>query len=157
MRLSDFIVREAIITDLEATSKDDAIAELVRSLHRAGCLGAAGPEGIARAVLDREALGTTGVGRGVACPEARHHAVERVIGTLALSRSGVDFDAIDSEPVDILTLLLGPPHKPADFLLAGEILSRHLADGHFCSRLRQARTRQRVIALLEEVDRNVEG
>jgi mannitol/fructose-specific phosphotransferase system IIA component (Ntr-type) len=156
MRLTDFIVREAIITDLKATTKEGAIAELVHSLHRAGSFGEADPEGIVRAVLDREALGTTGIGRGVACPEARHFAVDRVIGTIALSGSGVDFEAMDGEPADILTLLLGAPHQPRDFLQAAYLLSRHLADEHFCSSLRQARRRERVIALLEEVDRDVE-
>ena len=62
---------------------------------------------------------------------------------------------MDGEPVDILTLLLCTPHKPGDFLLAGQILSRHLADERFCSRLRQARTREQVIALLEEADRGI--
>jgi mannitol/fructose-specific phosphotransferase system IIA component (Ntr-type) len=157
MKLSDFIVREAIITDIEAASKEGAIAELVRSLHRAGCFGQADPAGIVRAVLDREALGTTGIGRGVACPEARHRAVERVIGAIALSRSGVDFDAMDGEPADILTLLLGAPQKPREFLQAGQVLSRHLADDQFCSSLRQARTRERVIAVLQDVDRDVEA
>jgi mannitol/fructose-specific phosphotransferase system IIA component (Ntr-type) len=157
MRLSDFIVREAIITDLAAVSKEGAIAELVRSLHRAGCLGETDPEGIARAVLDREALGTTGIGRGVACPEARHRAIERVIGTIAMSRSGVGFDTMDGEPADILTLLLGAPHEPREFLQAGQLLSRYLADEQFCSSLRQARTREHVIAILEDVDRDAEA
>jgi mannitol/fructose-specific phosphotransferase system IIA component (Ntr-type) len=152
MRLSDIIVRHAIITDLEATTKEDAIAELVRSLHRAGCFSEADPESVARAVLDRESLGTTGIGRGVACPEARHPAVDCVIGTIALSRSGVDFDAMDGEPADILILLLGAPHKPGEFLQAARLLAQHLADEQFCSRLRKARTRERVIALLEQVE-----
>jgi PTS system nitrogen regulatory IIA component len=92
----------------------------------------------------------------VACPEARHPAVDRVIGTIALSRSGVDFDTMDGEPADILTLLLGPPHRPRDFLEAGRLLSRYLADEESCSRLRQARTPEQVIALVEGVDRDVE-
>ena len=155
MKLLEFVAREAIITDLKATTKEAAIREIVRSLHHADCFREADQEGVARALLDREALGTTGVGRGVACPEARHHAVDRVIGTIALSRSGVDFGAIDGEPVDILTLLLGAPRTPGDFLLAGRILSQHLADERFCSRLRQARTREQVIAVLEEADRGI--
>ena len=72
MKLSDFVVREAIITDLRATTKEGAIPEIVRSLRHAGCFSEADQEGVARAILDREALGTTGIGRGVACPEARH-------------------------------------------------------------------------------------
>lgn len=156
MKLSDFVVPDAIVTDLGATDREGAIAEMVRSLSRVGCFSEADQDGVARAILDREALGTTGVGGGVACPEARHPSVDRVIGTVALSRSGVDFGAMDGKPVDILTLLVGAPHKPADFLLAGQILSRHLADGSFCNRLRQAWTREQVVALLEEADRDVE-
>ena len=156
MRLSDFIVREAIITHLEAATKEAAFGEIVSGLHHAGCFGETDQEGVVRAILDREGLGTTGIGRGVACPEARHRAVDRVIGTIALSRSGVDFGSVDGEPADILTLLLGTPHKPGDFLLAGQVISRHLADERFCSRLRQAWTQEQVIALLEEADRGVE-
>jgi nitrogen PTS system EIIA component len=156
MQLSDFVVFEAIITDLKATTKEAAIRELVRSLHHAGCLEAADQEGVALAILERERLGTTGVGRGVACPEARHNAVDRVIGTIAVSRSEVDFGAMDGESVDILTLLLCTPRKPEDFLLAGQIISRHLADERFCSRLRRARTREQVIALLDGADHGIE-
>jgi PTS system nitrogen regulatory IIA component len=152
MKLSDFVVREAIIADLKATMKEAALAEIVRSLHLAGCFSEADQEGVARAILDRETLGTTGIGRRVACPEARHPAVARVIGTIALSRSGVDFDSMDGESADILTLLLCTPHKPADFLMAGQILSRHLADERFCNRLRQARTPEQVITLMEEAE-----
>jgi mannitol/fructose-specific phosphotransferase system IIA component (Ntr-type) len=153
MKLSDFVVREAIITDLKATSKDAAIGELVRSLCLSGCFGEADREDITRAVLEREALGTTGVGGGVACPEARHHAIDRVIGTIALSRRGLEFGAMDGQPVGIVTLLLGAPHKPGEFLLAGQLLSRRLADEDFCHRLRMARTREKVFALVEEADR----
>jgi mannitol/fructose-specific phosphotransferase system IIA component (Ntr-type) len=151
MRLSDFVIREAIITDLKATTKEAAIGEMVRSLHQAGCFREADREGVTRAILGREALGTTGIGRGVACPEARHPAVDRVIGTIALSRSGVDFGSVDGKPADILTLLLGVPHQPADFLQAGQILSRLLADERFCGRLRQTETREQVISLLDHL------
>src|SRR5271157_3049781 len=152
MKLLDFVVREAIITDLKATTKDAAIGEMVCSLHHAGCFSEVDQESVTRAVLDRERLGTTGIGRRIACPEGRHRAIDRVISTIALSRCGVEFGAVDGEPAEILTLLLCTPRKPGDFLLAGQIISRHLADENFCSRLRQARTREQVIALLEEAD-----
>ncbi len=80
-----------------------------------------------------------------------------MIGTIALSRSGVEFGSVDGEPADILTLLLCTPHKPGDFLLAGQVPSRHLADGRFCSRLRQSHRREQVIDLLEEANRGVEA
>ena len=93
--LSDFIVREAIIPDLHATTKEEAIREMVPSVHHAGHLGAADLEGITRAILLREELGSTGIGQGIACPETRHPAVGRVIGIIALSRQGIDFDALE--------------------------------------------------------------
>lgn len=156
MKLADFVVREAILTDLQATTKEDAIRELVRSLYDAGALAEADLESITRALLEREEIGSTGTGQGMACPEARHPAVERVIGTVALSRRGVEFAALDGEPVDLLFLLLGPPNKLGDFIEARGISSWHvLADEHLRTRLRQAQTREQVGDLLEEVDRRL--
>ncbi len=71
MKFSDFVVPQAIVTDLKATNKEGAIAEMVRSLSHTGCFSEAYQDGFTGAILDREALGATGIGRGVACPEAR--------------------------------------------------------------------------------------
>ena len=105
------------------------------------------------AALDREPLpGSTGIGQGVAVPHTRHPTVDRLIGTVALSRRGVDFAALDGEPVDILFLLVSPPNQPGDHLRALENISRHLKDERFVSFLRQATTRENVVELLEEAD-----
>jgi fructose-specific phosphotransferase system IIA component len=152
MKLSDFVVREAILTDLQATGKEEAIREVVRSLHEAGRVSAADTESVARAVLNREELGSTGIGQGVAVPHTRHPSVNRLVGTVALSRRGVDFTALDGEPVDIIFLLISPPNQPGDHLRALENISRHLKDERFVSFLRQARTREHVVELLDEAD-----
>jgi len=152
MKLSDFVVREAILVDLQATGKEDTIREIVRSLYNAGQLAEADLESVTRAILNREELGSTGIGQGVAVPHTRHPTVNHLIGTVALSRRGVDFTALDGEPVDILFLLISPPNQPGDHLRALENISRHLKDEKFVNFLRQARTREQVIDLLEEAD-----
>ena len=152
MKLSDFVVREAIITDLQATGKEEAIREIVQSLYQAGRLAAADTENVARAILNREELGSTGIGQGVAVPHTRHPSVNRLVGTVALSRHGVDFNALDGEPVDIVFLLISPPNQPGDHLRALENISRHLKDERFVSYLRQARTREHIVDRLDEAD-----
>src|SRR5262245_46526670 len=115
MKLADFVVPEAILPDLRATTKEGAIREAVDALRAAGCIAQADAAEVVRAVLRREDLGSTGVGDGVAFPEARHPAVGRTLGTIALSRAGIDFDAADGGPVHILFLVISPPDRPADF------------------------------------------
>ena len=154
MKLSDFVVREAILVDLQATSKEPAIREIVSSLVESGRLADGDLEGVARAILNREELGSTGIGQGVAVPHTRHPKVDRLIGTVAISRKGVDFAALDGEPVDILFLLVSPPNQPGDHLRALENISRHLKDERFVSFLRQAKTRENVLDLLDEADQN---
>jgi mannitol/fructose-specific phosphotransferase system IIA component (Ntr-type) len=152
MKLSDFVVREAILVDLQATGKEEAIREIVRSLHDAGSLAADDLDSIARAILNREELGSTGIGQGVAVPHTRHPKVNRLIGTVALSRRGVEFAALDGEPVEILFLLISPPNQPGDHLRALENISRHLKDERFVNFLRQARTREQVAEVLDDAD-----
>jgi len=155
MNLTDFVVPEAILPDLQATTKEEAIREMVDALRAAGCVAQADVEELVRAVLRREGLGTTGVGNGVAFPETRHPAVKRMLGTIALSRGGIDFDAADGAPVHIFFLVISPPNRPAEFLRAEEMISRLLL-GHdeFRNRLRQAATREEVMALIAQADRD---
>lgn len=152
MKLSDFVVRDAIVVDLQAVGKEDAIREIVRSLQKAGRLNEGDLDSVSRAILGREELGSTGIGQGVAVPHTRHPTVDRLIGTVALSKSGVDFAALDGEPVDIFFLLISPPNQPGDHLRALENISRHLKDERFVNFLRQAKTREAVIDLLDEAD-----
>ena len=152
MKLSDFVVREAILVDLQATGKEEAIREIVRSLRDAGQVAEGDVDGVIRAILGREELGSTGIGQGVAVPHTRHPTVSRLVGTVALSRRGVDFAALDGEPVDIFFLLISPPNQPGDHLRALENISRHLKDERFVNFLRQARTRESVVDLLDEAD-----
>jgi mannitol/fructose-specific phosphotransferase system IIA component (Ntr-type) len=153
MKLADFVVAEAIISDLRATTKVGAIHEMVSASRASGCIGAADVVDVVRAILSREELGTTGFGQiGVAFPEARHWAGGQTLGTIALSRGVVVFDATDGGLVQILFLVVSPPNQPANFLRAEEMISALvLGVEDFRKRLRRAGTREEILA---EADRD---
>src|SRR5205814_7208125 len=126
MGMSDFVVRDSIIPDLKANTKEGVIREMIESLRGAGYFKGSEPEDIVKAVLKRELLGSTGIGRGVAIPHTKHNSVDRLIGTVALSKSGVAFDSLDGEPVYVFVLLISPQDRPGDHLRALENVSRCL-------------------------------
>ena len=111
-------------------------------------------ESIVAAILKREELGSTGIGRGVAVPHTKHPAVDKLVGTVAISDEGVDFDSLDGEKVHLLFLLISPPDRPGDRLRALENISRQLRDDTFCRFLKQSKTPNDVWQLLEEGDNN---
>jgi len=152
MRMSDFVVREAIVPDLKATSKETVIREMVTSLRDAGYFRGGELEDIVKAVLKRELLGSTGIGRSVAIPHSKHGSVDRLVGTVAVSRGGVAFDSLDGEPVNVFVLLISPQDRPGDHLRALENVSRSLRDDHFVRSLRQATTREQIWDLLDSAD-----
>jgi len=154
MKLCDFVVSASIIPDLRAGSKEDAIRAMVSSLRDAGSINAADEAGIVAAILKREELGSTGIGRGVAVPHTKHPSVDKLIAAIALSSDGVDFASLDGEPVYIMFLLVSPPDRPGDHLRGLENISRHLRNDNFCKFLRQSKTRDAVWELLKEADNN---
>jgi PTS system fructose-specific IIA component/PTS system nitrogen regulatory IIA component len=150
MRMSNFVIREAIIPALTATTKEGVIREMVRALHAAGHFREADVEDIVKSVLRREQLGSTGIGRNIAIPHSKHASADRLIGTLALSPSGVPFDSIDGEPVYVFVLLVSPQDRPGDHLRALENVVRTMRDDNFVKNLRQAATREAVWQLIDE-------
>lgn len=154
MRMSDFVVREAVVPQLAATTKEGAIREMVESLRASGHIKTGEHENIIKAILKREQLGSTGIGRGVAIPHTKHDSVDRLIGTVAVAADGVPFDSLDSEPVHVFVLLISPQDQPGQHLRALENVSRHLRDDMFCRFLKQAKTREAIWELLTEVDQS---
>jgi mannitol/fructose-specific phosphotransferase system IIA component (Ntr-type) len=152
MRMSDFVVRDAIVPDLHAATKEAVIRGMVQSLHAAGYFRDSDLEDIIRAILKRELLGSTGIGRGVAIPHTKHAGVNRLLGTIAVSHTGVPFESLDGEPVFIFVLLISPQDKPGDHLRALENVSRCLRDDNFVRALRAATTREEISALLDRTD-----
>ncbi len=154
MKLTDFVIREAVLPNLSVKSKEAAIRAMVESLASAKHLKAEDAEGVIAAILKREELGSTGIGNGVAVPHTKHPSVDRLVATVALAPEGVDFASLDGEDVFILFLLVSPPDRPGDHLRALENISRHLRNHNFCNFLRQSKNSTAVIELLEEADNN---
>jgi PTS system fructose-specific IIA component/PTS system nitrogen regulatory IIA component len=152
MKLCDFVVADAIVPDLQAGTKEQAIRAMVASLKAAGSVKPEDEEGIVSAILKREELGSTGIGNGVAVPHTKHPSVDKLVATVALAREGVDFASLDGEPVFILFLLVSPPDRPGDHLRGLENISRHLRNQSFCKFLRQSKTKAAVLDLLREAD-----
>jgi mannitol/fructose-specific phosphotransferase system IIA component (Ntr-type) len=148
MRMSDFVVRDAIVPQLAALTKEGVIREMVESLRAAGQFRGADIEDVIRAILKRELLGSTGIGRGVAIPHTKHNGVERLVGTVAVSHQGVPFESLDGEPVYVFVLLISPQDRPGDHLRALENVSRCLRDDAFVRSLRQAKTKEEIWELL---------
>src|SRR6516165_8535069 len=155
MRMSDFVIRDAIIPDLAASTKEGVIREMVENLRKAGYFKTTDPEDIIKAILKRELLGSTGIGRGVAIPHTKHNSVDRLVGTVALSRAGVPFDSLDGEPAHVFVLLISPQDRPGDHLRALENVSRSLRDDGFVRSLRQATTRDAIWGFLDDQDHPV--
>jgi PTS system fructose-specific IIA component/PTS system nitrogen regulatory IIA component len=150
MPMSDFVVRDAIVPALSATTKEAVVREIVDSLRSTGHVAADVADDIVRAILKREQLGSTGIGRGIAIPHTKHASVDRLTGTVALSKSGVAFDSIDGEPVFVFVLLVSPQDRPGDHLRALENVVRTMRDDAFVKALRQADSKDAVWALLTD-------
>ena len=157
MKFADFICHDAILATLTAMDKEGAIREMVQALCNAGQVEADESESIVKAILKREELGSTGIGRGVAVPHTKHPSVDRLVGTVAVSGTGVDFASLDGEVVQLFFLLVSPPDRPGDHLRALENISRQLRDDAFCRFLKQAKTIEDIQQLLNEADNNQFG
>ncbi len=154
MKFSDFVQADAILAELSADEKESVVNELVGSLVQAGAIKADDQESIVKAIMKREELGSTGIGRGVAVPHTKHPSVNQLIGTVGVSGEGVDFDSLDGEKVQLFFLLVSPPDRPGDHLRALENISRQLRDDTFCRFLKQSKTAADIQQLLEEADNN---
>jgi len=152
MRMNEFVVREAILADVAATTKDGVIREMVQSLSAAGHFRGVELEDVVRKILQRETLGSTGIGRNVAIPHAKHGSVDRLIGTLAVCRRGIPFESLDGLPVHVLVMLISPQDRPGDHLRALEYVSRSLRDDAFVNSLKAAADRDAICRLLDQLD-----
>ena len=163
MRLTDFIVPDAIVPALATTAadvspkdgpavaavKERVVRELVGALQATGALGADHTDDVVKEVLRREQLGTTGIGRHIAIPHSRHAAAGKLLGALGLSAGGLPFDSLDGEPVYVFVLLVSPKDRPGEHLRALEAVVRTMRNEDYVKQLRACTTKAEVWKLLE--------
>ncbi|HHT9159999.1 MAG: PTS fructose transporter subunit IIA [Planctomycetes bacterium GWF2_39_10] len=152
MKLTDFVVNEAIITELKATEKEAVIREMMCSLKDMQKISNKDVEGVIKSLMKREELGSTGIGKGVAVPHTKHDCIKKIVGTIARSTNGVDFNALDGEPVHLFFLLLSPNDSAGAHLAALERISTVIRDNDFRRFMRQANGKEGMIEILKEVD-----
>ncbi|MDP6442433.1 MAG: PTS sugar transporter subunit IIA [Pirellulaceae bacterium] len=152
MKFGEFIKGDAIRANLESYEKDAVIEELVGALVDSGAIPVDERESIIGAIMKREELGSTGIGRGVAVPHTKHPSVDLLVGTVGVSAEGLDFKSLDGEKVQLFFLLISPPDRPGDHLRALENISRQLKDDTFCRFLKQSKTADDIKQLLDEAD-----
>jgi mannitol/fructose-specific phosphotransferase system IIA component (Ntr-type) len=152
MKLSSLVAEGAIVSQLVSKERDDVIRELIDALIAAGAAEPVLRDELVRAVLDRERKGSTGFGKGVAVPHVKHPSVPGMAAAIGLSQGGVDFNALDKQPVYSVFLLLSPEDKPEDHLQAMEVIFKNLSKDTFRRFLRQSGSIEDVRTLLEDAD-----
>jgi fructose-specific phosphotransferase system IIA component len=150
----DFLSSDSIKVNLESRTKAEVVEELVDLLVAAG--NVSNKNAAIKVLLDREELGSTGIGQGVAIPHAKSDAVKELVAAFGLSKSGIDFDALDGEPVNIFFLLLAPEEAAGNHLKALARISSLLKDKHFRRALLSAKTREEAIKVIEEEEHLVQ-
>lgn len=145
MELQELVPQEAVIPALRASSKKQALLELAA---RASDITGVDAREINDVVLEREKLGTTGVGQGVAIPHGKLPGLDRLYGVFARLSQPIDFESIDEQPVDLVFLLLAPEDAGADHLKALAKVSRLLRNKGTCSKIREADGADAIHALL---------
>jgi len=138
MKLKDILSEDAIKIPLEGREKRKIIEELVEMLARTRRIKDQGE--VLKAVLDREAVMSTGVGDQVAIPHGKAEAAPEIVAALGITRQAVDFQSIDEKPVRIVWLLVGPPNQTGPHLKALSRISRLMHKSDFRERLLSSRT-----------------
>lgn len=145
MDLSDLVTREAIIASLRVKTKKQALQELS---SRAAELTGLPARDVFDTLLQRERLGSTGLGRGIAIPHVKFKSLKTIVCLFARLEAPIDFDALDNEPVDLIFLLLAPEHASGDHLKALARISRLLREPKSLERLRSAKDEAALYAVL---------
>ena len=145
MNIADIISKNAVIDNVQVSSKRELIQVLSQ---RIASFSGLDERTIFDAVWERENLGSTGYGDGVAFPHARIEGLDKVCGMFARLEEPVDFDALDGKAVDLVFLLVSPENSGADHLTALAALSRILKTEGSCERLRKARSSDEIYAVL---------
>jgi PTS system nitrogen regulatory IIA component len=156
MDIAQLLSSSGVVADLAVASKKQALVELARIaaplVAEPGAMETTPPDDreIFEVLLERERLGTTGVGSGIAIPHGKLRGLTRLTGLFARLAKPVDFESIDDQPVDLVFVLLAPEAAGADHLKALAKVSRLLRDKTICDRLRRAPDAEKLFAILTE-------
>jgi mannitol/fructose-specific phosphotransferase system IIA component (Ntr-type) len=146
------IPTEAIIDELASRGKQAVLEEMVGVLVGAGRIAKDSAASVVKALMKREELGSTGIGKGVAVPHAKHESIAEPVAAFGRSSKGIEFAALDGQPVRLVFLLLSSKENSGQHLEALAGVARLVKDDQFCRFLRRAKGREGLAELLAEAD-----
>jgi PTS system nitrogen regulatory IIA component len=150
MKITDILVRDAVILELAPGAKREVLAQMAHAL--AGAEPEVREDRLVEVLIEREKLQSTGIGEAVAIPHGKLPGISRLLASFARSREGVDFESIDGQPTHLFFLLVVPEHSGGQHLKALARISRFFRDAAFRQRLLEAETRDEVFRAIEEED-----
>jgi mannitol/fructose-specific phosphotransferase system IIA component (Ntr-type) len=150
MKIIDLISREAVDTDLKSREKEDMLEELVDLLVRGGAVSKNSKSQILEKLKERELLGSTGIGKGVAIPHAKCTKVKKMVAALGVSEEGVDFRSLDGDLTYIFFILIAPGETPGPHLKALARISRLLDDKFVRERIRSAGSSGEILKIIKD-------
>ncbi len=146
MKITEFLDKKGIKIGIQSTDKEDVLKELVGVLAEVQDIG--DQKNIVKALIERENLGSTGIGQGIAIPHGKTDKVKELVAVLGISQKGVNFESLDGEHVYILFLLVAPKESAGPHLKALAQISRLLRDSYFCELMRRCKTPDEVFDLI---------
>ena len=150
MLITDFLKEDCILINMKSREKKGALSELLKLLETNNYIKDSNE--ILEAILEREKLGSTGIGQGIAVPHAKTDQIENLVGAVGISNSGISFDSLDGEPVNVIFLIIAPTKSIGLHLKALAKIARLLKNRTFRNALRNAKTPSEVIQIIKEDD-----
>ena len=148
MKITEFLDKECIIVGMKSKTKEEAIKELLAKLKENGFIK--DEKEILETVMEREKLGSTGIGQGIAVPHAKSDQIENLVAALGISKTGIDFNSLDGEQVNIVFLVLAPTKSVGLHLKALAKIARLLKDRVFRNALKDAQSPEEIMDLIKE-------
>ena len=148
MKLTDILIHDACLADMQARTKKDALREMSEALQ--GSVEGLSSSVLLQELLEREKLGTTAMGDGIAIPHAKLESLDRLLASFALSRGGIDFESVDGKPTHLFFMLVAPGKEGSAHLLTLARLSRLLMGEEFRARLREIQSTDELFRAFEE-------
>ena len=155
MKTTDFLIKDALSADLKSTSKSDVIEEMLDLLIAADALPKKDKKKILEVLMAREALGSTAIGQGIAIPHGKCECVDKLVGCIAISKEGINFDSLDGEPAHIFFLLVAPADSAGPHLKALARISRLLKDKFVRDNLKVAVDGKDIYKIIQQEDKRL--
>jgi PTS system nitrogen regulatory IIA component len=151
MKILDILDKECIIPELLSRTKEEVLEELTRALL--DCKAHLDKEALVEVLLERERLGSTGIGDGIAIPHGKVQDLDELVLSFGRSTQGIEFDSMDGRPTHLFFLLIAPENSAGIHLRALAKISRLLKSSHFRQRLLEAETEEELFQVIQEEDK----